>query len=309
MYVAVIYTTGPVTWEGGTAVRYAVGTPNVREYGNPTLLVDLALQAEEAGWDGFFLWDHLVYRDPFDSVADPWTVLSAIASRTRTLRLGIMVCALARRRPWKVARETATLDILSGGRLIFGVGLGSLAREEFAAFGEVADDRVRADKVDEGLEIVSGLWTGEPFSHRGQHYSLAETVFRPRPIQNPVPIWVAGRWPARRPFRRAARWQGAFVTHQGVGHQDMLDPSELAPIVEYVNAHRLDTNEPFDITLEGFTPTADRESWERVVTPYAEVGLTWWVEKLGWFRGNVKENMARVRAGPPATDRERWPHR
>lgn len=157
-----------------------------------------------------------------------------------------------------------------------------------------------------GLEILSGLWKGEPYSHHRRHCSIAKAVFRPRPIQNPVPIWIAGRWPARRPFRRAARWQGAFVTHQDVVHREMLDPRELAPIVEYVYAHRFDTSEPFDITMEGFTPASDRTS-ERIVAPYAEAGLTWWVEKLGWFRGEVNENIARVCAGPPISDRQSWP--
>jgi len=139
------------------SVNFAIGVPNVREYGDAGLLLRLAICAEEAGWDAFFVWDHLVYRGRGDPVADPWMAVAAIAARTSRIRFGVMVCALARRRPWQVAREAATLDVLSGGRLALGVGLGSLPHEEFAAFGEDASDRVRADRLDEGLEILEGV--------------------------------------------------------------------------------------------------------------------------------------------------------
>src|SRR5436190_11797564 len=135
--------------------RYAVGLPNIREYADPGLLVDLAADAEAAGWDGLFLWDHLAAPDsePLPTPAtDPWVAMSAIAARTERMRLGIMVVALARRRPWKVAREAVSLDRLSGGRLALGVGLGSGDYSEFEALGEDPDRRVRADRLDEGLE-------------------------------------------------------------------------------------------------------------------------------------------------------------
>jgi len=213
-------------------MRFAVGVPTVREYGDPPLLLELATSAERAGWDGVFLWDHLVYR-PGDPVADPWTTLAAIAAATSTIRLGVCMTILARRRPWKVARETATLDVLSGGRLVFGVSLGSLGQEEFEAFGEDPDPRVRAERLDEGLEIVSGLWSGEPFSFRGRHYRVDQTVFRPTPVQAPrIPVWVAGQWPNRRPFRRAARWDGVFPTHRDIGFNDLIPVEELEAIVD-----------------------------------------------------------------------------
>src|SRR5206468_8752842 len=167
----------------GMLVRYAIGVPTVKDYADPRLLVELAAAAEDAGWDGFFLWDHLLYHDQ-DPVADPWTTTAAIAATTRRVQLGVMVTALARRRPWKVARETATLDRLTGGRLIFGVGLGSIP-EEYSAFGEDPDDRVRAERVDEGLDILTGLWTGERFEYRGRHYRVDATVFTPTPLQAP----------------------------------------------------------------------------------------------------------------------------
>jgi alkanesulfonate monooxygenase SsuD/methylene tetrahydromethanopterin reductase-like flavin-dependent oxidoreductase (luciferase family) len=220
-------------------MRHAVGLPNVGDYGDPSLLVDLAGQAEAAGWDGVFVWDHVAYRERGWPVADPYLTVTAIAAATARVRLGVLASALPRRRPWKLARETATLDLLSGGRLVVGVGLGSQAEEEFAAFGEDGDPRVRADKLDEGLAILDGLWRGEPFSHSGRHYRVAETVFLPRPLQRPrIPVWVAGRWPNRRPFRRAARWDGVFPTHAEVGHADTMTPAQLEEIVGYTRARR-----------------------------------------------------------------------
>jgi alkanesulfonate monooxygenase SsuD/methylene tetrahydromethanopterin reductase-like flavin-dependent oxidoreductase (luciferase family) len=278
-------------------VRFAIGVPNVRDYGDARLLVRLATYAEEAGWDGFFIWDHLVYRERDDAVADPWVAVAAIAARTSRIRFGVMVCALARRRPWKVAREAATLDVLSGGRLAFGVGLGSLPYQEFAAFGEEASDRVRADRLDEGLEILEGLWSGEPFAYEGRYYSVAETIFTPSPIQRPLPIWVAGRWPNRRPFRRAARFHGVFATHADVGHSETMTPAQLREIVAYTQAHRR-TSSPFDVAIEGLTPT-DKEVAAATVVSYEPVGRTWWVEKLGWFRGSPVEMEARIAQGPP----------
>jgi len=163
---------------------------------DPRLLAELAARAEARGWDGIFLWDHVNYRPPVRAVLDPWVALSAIAAATTTLRLGPLVTPLSRRRVHKLARETATLDLLSRGRLILGVGLGSERNNELEPFGEVVDPRERARRLDDGLEQLTGYWGGE---------------FLPRPVQRPrIPVWVAARWPNRRPLRRAARWDGLF---------------------------------------------------------------------------------------------------
>jgi alkanesulfonate monooxygenase SsuD/methylene tetrahydromethanopterin reductase-like flavin-dependent oxidoreductase (luciferase family) len=280
------------------AMRFAIGIPTVREYGDPGLLVELGRSAEEAGWDGVFLWDHLVYGWG-DAVADPWTTLAVLAARTERIRLGVCMTVLARRRPAKVARETATLDVLSGGRTVFGASLGSLGQEEFAAFGEDPDPRVRAEKVDEALDVIAGLWSGGPFSYRGRHNVVEETVFLPRPVQRPrIPIWIGGRWPSRRPFQRAARWDGVFPTHRDVGFNDLMPIAELRRIVDYTRSLRDDPGLPLDVIVEGTSP-ADAEAAADVVAPYEDAGLTWWVERTGWFRGPVDEMRARVEAGPP----------
>ena len=275
-------------------MRFAVGLPNVKEYADPPLLVDLAVTAESAGWDGVFVWDHLLYREGGAAV-NPWLTMAAIAQATNQIRLGVMVAALARRRPWNVAREAAALDILSDGRLLFGAGLGSLD-DEFTRFGEDAGARVRADKLDESLEIITGLWSGGPFRYDGKHFRIEEVRFLPAPLQTPrVPVLVAGMWPNRRPFRRAARWDGIFATHEQVGHTETMTVEQLSEIVEYTSTHRAETETPFEIVIEGQTPGPDSQ----IAAAYAQAGLTWWVEKLGWFRGPLEEMRDRIESGPP----------
>lgn len=281
-------------------MRYAVGLPNVGDYGNPELLVDLARDAEASGWDAVLLWDHVAYRRRGWPVADPTVALGAIAVATSRVRIGMLAAALPRRRPWKLARETATLDQLCGGRLVLGVGLGSQADEEYAAFGEDGDASARASRLDEGLAVLTGLWSGEPFRHQGEHYHVAETVFLPRPAQLPrVPLWVAGRWPNRAPFRRAARWDGVVPTHAEVDHAGTMTPAQLAEIVAYTLAHRPPALAPLEVVAEGHTTGRDRAADLDRVAALAEAGLTFWVEKLGWFHGPVATARARIRAGPP----------
>jgi alkanesulfonate monooxygenase SsuD/methylene tetrahydromethanopterin reductase-like flavin-dependent oxidoreductase (luciferase family) len=269
----------------------------VGAYGDPRLLVDLACRAEDSGWDGVFIWDHVAYRELGWPVADPYMTIAAIAAQTTRVRVGVLMTALARRRPWKFARETATLDVLSEGRLIVGVGLGSQGREEFAAFGEDPDPRRRHELIDEGLDIVCGLWSGQPFSYDGRHYHVAESLFLPSPIQQPrPPIWIGGRWPTRRSFRRAARFDGVFPTFEGVGHAERPTPQQLKAAVEYTLSQRASDATALDVVVEGQSSGPDHE----LVGAYQEVGLTWWIEKLGWFRGSVDFARGRIEQGPPA---------
>jgi alkanesulfonate monooxygenase SsuD/methylene tetrahydromethanopterin reductase-like flavin-dependent oxidoreductase (luciferase family) len=283
-----------------SGLRCAVGLPNVGEYGDPRLLVELACRAETSGWDGVFIWDHVAYRELGWPVADPYISVAAIAAHTSRVRVGVLIAALARRRPWKFAREMATLDVLSEGRLIVGVGLGSQPQEEFAAFGEDPEPRRRHELVDEGLDIVCGLWSGQPFSYQGQHYRVAESLFLPSPIQRPrPPIWIGGRWPARRSFRRAGRFDGVFPTFTGVGHSERPTPEQLTAVLEYTQSHRAEQATSFDVVMEGQSDSRDHE----LVAAYEEVGLTWWIEKLGWFRGSVDFTRRRIEQGPPAQAR------
>jgi alkanesulfonate monooxygenase SsuD/methylene tetrahydromethanopterin reductase-like flavin-dependent oxidoreductase (luciferase family) len=276
----------------------AIGVPNVGSFGDPSLLVSLAVAAEEYGWDGFFVWDHQLYWDPEWAVADPVVVISAVAARTARVRIGIMVNVLARRRAGKVAREAVTLDRLSQGRLVFGAGLGSRA-EEFTSFGEPGDARERAARLDESLALLDALWTGEPVSFHGEHLTATDVTMVPRPVQQPrIPVWCGGRWPNRAPFRRAARWDGVMPTHAGYGLGETMPPEDLRAVLRYTQEHRAAAG-PFDVALEGRTDGAAPDRGARHVIPYAEAGLTWWIEALGWWRGTPEDALARIIQGPP----------
>jgi alkanesulfonate monooxygenase SsuD/methylene tetrahydromethanopterin reductase-like flavin-dependent oxidoreductase (luciferase family) len=279
-------------------MKYAINVPNFGEYGHPRTLASLAQEAEASGWDGFFVWDHLqlFYPPRQVPVTDPWIALAAVATSTTTIKLGPMITPLARRRPWKVARETVALDHLSDGRLILGVGLGT-PPEEYSAFGEVADPRVLGDKLDEGLDVLTGLWSAEPFVYVGRHYAIHDVQFTPPPLQTPrIPIWVAGTWPNRRPLRRAARFDGVFPFI--AGNFDLPTPDQLRQIVSVVHDHGASSGD-FVVTLAGQTPGEDPDESARIVASYAEAGLTWWQEAPVGMGGSIEDMRRRIRQGPP----------
>jgi len=235
--------------------RHGIFVAPFEELSEPRLVAELAARAEERGWDGFFLWDHVVYREPVHDVADPWVTLAAVAVATRRLTIGPLVTPVARRRPHKLARETATLDRLSEGRLVLGVGLGSERTGEFDPdrFGEEGDPRARARILDDGLERVQAYWDGE---------------FEPRPVQRPrIPVWVAARWPNRRPLPRAARWDGVFPI-------DLPNPDALAELVAEVEALRGPATEgSFDVVVTN-PPGTDPAPW-------VAAGATWCLTGFG----------------------------
>lgn len=250
------------------SVRRAIFVAPFDELADARRLTDLAVRAEERGWDGFFLWDHVDYRPPVRALADPWVALAAIACATERVKLGPLITPLARRRVHKLARETVTLDHLSRGRLVFGAGLGSDRSGEFSRFGEVADARARATLLDDGLAQLEAFWDGE---------------FEPRPLQRPrIPVWLASRWPNRRPLRRAARWDGLFPI-------DLPGPEALAELVAEVNELRADPATPFDFAAEN-PPGADLEPW-------VEAGATWCL--TGFDSQPAREHVSAViEAGP-----------
>jgi alkanesulfonate monooxygenase SsuD/methylene tetrahydromethanopterin reductase-like flavin-dependent oxidoreductase (luciferase family) len=267
-------------------VRHAIYLPPFGSFGDVHTLVGLAVAAEEAGWDGFFLWDHIQYADPVP-LADAWVTLSAIAASTSTIRLGPLVTPLPRRRPWKVAREAVTLDHLSRGRLVLGVGLGIDFWNEFGSFGgEAADDAERARMLDDGIEIITRLWTGEPVTYRGDRLSIDRAQFLPRPQQQPrIPIWSAALWPAARrgPIARAARCDGV-MPFTGAP----MTPPEAAAVRDAVARER-GNREPFDLCVWGLPDQ---------VAAYDEAGVTWLVESAA-PEDPLADVRARVAAGPP----------
>jgi len=272
-------------------LRFAVGLPNVGEFGDPRVLVELGTLAEAHGWDAVYVWDHLLYHDPQWSVANPVVAVSGLAAVTSRIRLGVLMTALPRRRPQIVAQETASLDVLSGGRAVFGAALGSLD-EEYAAFGEDPSLRARAATLDASLDLLDRLWTGQPVTLA----SGATVTLLPAPVQRPrPPIWIAGRWPNRAGFRRAARWDGIVATFTEYGREKPVPPEVLAEVVAFVAAER-GTLDGFDVVVEGWT---EPDTAAATVVPYAEAGLTWWIEAMGWWRGGVEEARNRITAGPP----------
>ena len=278
-------------------MKFGVDVPTNSRYAHPGLLLEMAVEAEEAGWDGFFLWDHIALPGKRPQLTDPWIALAAIAANTQRIRLGPMVTPPARRRPWKLARETVALDHLSNGRLVLGVGLGAIGKTEFAAFGEESDPKIRAEKLDEALSLLTAFWSGEKVNFKGEHYQVEGAVFQPVPEQQPrIPIWVGGYWPHKAPMRRAARWDGVFPLQTGLGSGRMMAPDVVRQIVRYVEEHRA-VETPFDIVHWGLSsgdPADDRP----LLQEYADAGVTWWLENVNLGRGSVRQMRDRIRAGP-----------
>lgn len=248
-------------------MKFSVYVPNFGEFANPRHMADLAQGAESAGWDGFFVWDHMLMF-PGNVVGDPWVQLAAVAAATSRIRLGPIITPLSRRRPWVVARQAVSLDQLSEGRVVLGVGLGFPPAAEFETFGEASDAKTRAEILDEALDIITGLWTGEEYVHDGHHFTLAPVTFLPTPVQEPrIPIWVAATWPHKRPLRRAARYDGVFpLKSTGTGLDDMT-PQDWIDMNAYVAQHRHD-NQP--LVTSGFSTGADAE-----LTVLREASVDW----------------------------------
>ncbi len=268
--------------------------------GGPREVAELAREVEEEGWDGAFYWDGIAIGEM--DTYDPWVVMAAMAMRTERVRIGAMLTPPARRRPWKLARETMTLDHLSGGRLVLPVGLGATDDGGFSKVGEPTDRKTRARRLDEALEILPGLWSGEPFSYEGEHYQLGEMTFRPPTVQRPrVPIWVVGAWPSERSMGRALRYDGVLAATAGAGAGSPgVTPETIRQIREYVRDNG--KGEDYDIVWEGQTPGGDPASAASIVRPYAEAGATWWIESP-WTPPNAPEDLRRrIRQGPPRVD-------
>jgi alkanesulfonate monooxygenase SsuD/methylene tetrahydromethanopterin reductase-like flavin-dependent oxidoreductase (luciferase family) len=277
-------------------LRHAVHVPNLQQYGDPAVLVELACEAEVAGWDGFFVWDHILHRRAApEAVVDPWVTLGACAARTERIVLGTLITPVARRRPWKLARELMTLDLLAQNRVVLGAGLGSPRHDEFEAFGEEGADRGRAALLDEGLQVLAGLLSGEPFTHRGDAYTLDEMQFLPAPPSGRrPPIWIGGNWPNPRPFRRAARWDG--VVPEKVGGQ-LPTPEELREVIAFIDEHREQRTSRFDVVAAGLTPGPDAEG-AAITNAYAQAGATWWLERFHPSRGSIADTQRRIAFGP-----------
>ncbi len=280
-----------------SGLRYGLYVPNFGKAASPRALARVAQEAEASGWDGFFVWDHILEWDRPVAIFDSFTILAAISTSTERIRVGTTVTPLPRLKPWIVAKQVATLDHLSGGRMTLGVGLGGEESTDYARFGETADTRVLAEKLDESLEVITGLWSGRPFSFSGKHYSVKKTVFRPTPVQKPrVPIWVGGFWPRKGPFLRASRWEGVIPL---VLPERLARPSEITDIARFVEEHRGGLS-GFDIVEINWTTGRNRNANAAKVQPFVEAGITWWLESLYTMSDSPQRMLERVRRGPPA---------
>ncbi len=293
-------------------MQYAVYAPTFNDYGEPARLVELAVAAERAGYDGFFIWDHLALEpEGRIEIVDATVMLGALAQATTRLRLGAMITPLARRRPWKVAKEMATLDRLSGGRMTFGVGLGEPAGVEFEAFGEDGSARTRAARLDEGLALFDALVRGERVNHRGPHYHLQDAQLAPRATQQPrMPIWVAASLPARAGVRRAARWDGIFPVCVPQSILDgapvtaldwrewWLSPADIGALTTEIQALR-SSETVFDVAASGRVCGLPAAQAHAVTAAFAAAGATWFCEWVDEAPGTFAATLAAIERGPP----------
>ncbi|GHO62464.1 luciferase-like protein [Ktedonobacter sp. SOSP1-52] len=266
-------------------MRYGLSLPNGGVCGDARVLAELGCLAEESGWDGVFVEDYIVHQsDGAVPTCDPWIALAAMAIGTKHMRLGTSVTPLSRRRPWKVAREALALDQLSNGRFILGVGSGDAGEAGFTRVNEVSDAKERAKMLDEALDVIVGLWSGEPFSYEGQYYQVREMTFLPTSVQKPrIPILVGGGWPLKGPSLRAARYEGCCLYKQHEpGDDSDWTPDEVHTLKEFIESHRSEEQrgKPYEIKLGGLSRSADWEHDRTLMKSLAEAGVTWWVEYI-----------------------------
>ena len=273
-------------------MRFGLSVPNFAE---PARLVELAKATEAGGWDGFFLWDHIVVdRSSPPPISEPWTTLAAAALVTSTIRLGTAVTPVPRRRPWVLARQVCTVDHLSGGRAILGVGLGVPPEEEYGALGEPADPRAHGRLLDEALTVIDALWSGEPVHHHGDHFDIDGVRFSPVPIQQPrVPIWCAASLPAHAGVRRGARWDGVIPIYATAEEMRPATPEEVAEVVTVLDAG--DRAERPDVVVWAVAPDADLRR------AYEQAGATWLIEGPAPGDDWLDDAAAIAAAGPPTS--------
>ena len=285
-------------------MRFSLNIPNFGDFADPDTVARVASAAEAAGWDALFVWDHVVHDKRYQrSFGDPWMLLTAAALATTRIKLGPMVTPVPRRRPQQLARQVSTLDNLSGGRVIFGAGLGGPIEDEYGSFGEPTDPKLLAELLDEGLYLLDRYWSGEAVTHDGRHYQVHDVTLLPTPVHRPrVPVWIGGFWPHRRPMRRAARWDGAIPLFLSATHGHAPPVDEVRDMVAYVGGNLDgDAGRPFEVVLGGASPTNTAEARD-LLGPLIEAGATWWDERrpIDDEIKRLEPVLRRIEAGPPA---------
>ena len=276
-------------------MRYGFVLPG----GTASLQVEQAVRAEQAGWDGVFVWE-AAYG------IDAWVLLSAMAQRTQTIKLGTMLTPLPWRRPWKVASQAVTLDELSNGRAILTVGLGA-TDTVLGNTGEVLDRKQRAEMLDEGIDMIAGMWAGD-LAFSGQHYQVDLSsrldLFGPaHPVQSPrIPIWVVGAWPRPKSMQRVLRCDGLLPYCLEPDGPRETTPDDIRAMIEWLDANG-GRRPGFDVVMEGETPAGDPAAAAEIVRPWADAGCTWWLDAR-WGSPSFgpereREVNERLEAGPP----------
>ncbi len=281
-------------------MKFGVTLPITGVDGDVRKLAEYAALAEKCGWDAVWVEDYIVsFYGPKLPVFDSWLAMTAAALATKKIRIAITVTPLARRRPWKVAREAVTLDHLSNGRLILGVGVGMSEDASFVNFREEADVKVRSEMLDEALEILAGLWSAKPFHFEGKHYQVAETTFFPPPVQKPrIPIWIGGGWPRKRFIARATRYDGACPFKiDAKGEMAMLNSDDVREMKATLEAGR--KNRPLDIIVGGATGGLSKRAATAKIKEMTDAGATWWSE---FGMGTGAQLRKRIQQGPPRFD-------
>ncbi|HSL43474.1 MAG TPA: LLM class flavin-dependent oxidoreductase [Anaerolineales bacterium] len=278
-----------------TRLKFGLALP----YTSVRTVVQLASLAEQAGWDGCFLGDAIWCEDPM-------IALAAAAMTTQSIRLGPMIIPVPLRRPWKIASESVALDHLSDGRLTLGLGAGAVWMGWQSFPDEVTDTRVRAEMLDETIDILTLLYQRKQFDYDGKHYHLKLTLmdemhYPPKPVQQPrIPLWVVGIWPRKKSMQRILKCDGVLLEKRntkGMGVE--VTPMDICEIKAYVDANRTLTT-PFDIVVGGKTAGLDHAQLLDKLLPRLEAGLTWWIEEL---IGEPEEQVVeRIRQGPPRLD-------
>jgi alkanesulfonate monooxygenase SsuD/methylene tetrahydromethanopterin reductase-like flavin-dependent oxidoreductase (luciferase family) len=275
-----------------TAIKFGVALP----YVSPRAVADLAQQAETAGWDGCFLGDAIWCEDPMIGLA-------AAAMVTRHIRLGTLVTPVPLRRPWKLASESLALDHLSGGRLTLGLATGATWMGWQAFPDEKTDKKMRAEMLDETIDILTLLYACKPFDYDGQHYhvqltALDEMYYPPRPVQQPrIPLWCVGVWPREKSMRRALKADGIIV--EKLNDQDQAEkvtPADIQHIQAYVAENRPQKN-PFDIVVVSDHTDINPEQPITNLPDWVAAGTTWWI--MGLWAESAESARLHIQQGPP----------
>jgi alkanesulfonate monooxygenase SsuD/methylene tetrahydromethanopterin reductase-like flavin-dependent oxidoreductase (luciferase family) len=294
-------------------MRFSVNIPNFGDFADPRNVATVASTAEQCGWDGLFVWDHILHRRHGDRpFGDPWMLLTAAALATSRIKLGPLLTPVPRYLPQQLARQVATLDNVSGGRVIFAAGLGGPIEDEYLSFGDATEPRQLAERLDEGLELLTRFWSGKAVEHHGRHYEVRDARLLPATVQAPrPPVWIGGFWPRRAPMRRAARWDGAVPLFETARHGHIPSVAEVRDLVGFVNEQRAEqgreqtqpgqAKHSFEFVLGGATPLDVAEAQD-VIGPLRDAGATWWDERqiqLGPDLDRLAPVLRRVEAGPP----------